>query len=222
MMMMMMMMMMRRMMMMMREDDDEFFGVGSKNKSQSSGSETAFFDRQKSKFLPGYDPRRRGVLCWLTRDRKNHGFCCIFSWLWVYGHLIAKQHFKWSSFAKSKKKLCTKMALKKKKTRPIDIKYIKLDLKTNKTKEKVPKKHHDPQPIIMEPTASFFFYLGKILIIISRPAFELNRSARMMWCISFSRTNGGLVTTPDKHAMASNGGWVFLLGDPLRKGELWL
>ena len=43
------------------------------------------FYTQKSKFPSGYDPRRRGVLCWLTSGtEKKHGFCRMFSWLRVF------------------------------------------------------------------------------------------------------------------------------------------
>lgn len=108
------------------------------------------------------------------RYRKKHGFCRMFSWLRVlflalrYGNLrIAKQHFKWS-FAKRQKNGVPKWCIEKK--TPICMRMIK------KERGKVLRRswsstHHGTE---------------------ARPAFELNRSARMMWCISFSRTGGGL------------------------------
>ena len=84
-----------------------------------------FFDTQKSKFPSGYDPRRRGVLCWPTSGTekeevkinvcvyildiaRNMAFAACFracgSILALrYGNLrLAKQHFKWL-FAKRQK-----------------------------------------------------------------------------------------------------------------------
>ena len=123
-----------------------------------------FFDAKKSKFTSGYDPRRRGVLCWLTSGTekkevkinvcvyildiaRNMAFAACFrgcgSILALrYGNLtIAKQHFK-CSFAKRHKNGVPKWCVEK--TTPIFMRIIK-----KKNEEKF-WDDHDPQPI-MEP-----------------------------------------------------------------------
>lgn len=55
-------------MMMMREDDDEMLMWDQTTEQEKVLLQirNVFFDTQKSKFPSGYDPRRRGVPCWLT------------------------------------------------------------------------------------------------------------------------------------------------------------
>ena len=148
-----------------------------------------FFDTQESKFPSGYDPRRRGVLCWLTSGpekkevkinvcvyildiARNMPFAACFrgcgSTLALrYGNLrIATQHFKWS-FAKRQENGVPKWCIEKK--HPFLWEWSKKRGKV--LRRSWSSTHHGTE---------------------ARPAFELNRSARMMWCISFSRTGGGL------------------------------
>lgn len=114
-----------------------------------------FFDAKKSKFPSGYDPRRRGVLCWLTSGTekkevkinvcvyildiaRNMAFAACFrgcgSILALrYGNLtIAKQHFK-CSFAKRHKNGVPKWCVEK--TTPIFMRIIKK--KTRKSSETI-------------------------------------------------------------------------------------
>ena len=107
------------------------------------------------------------------RYRKKHGFCRMFSWLRLYtGPEVWKSKNCQAALqmvvCKKTKKWCTKMVYWEKNTHF----YENYQKKRGKVlRRSWSSTHHGTE---------------------ARPAFELNRSARMMWCISFSRTGGGL------------------------------